>query len=197
MSGRALPFPRREDFHGRLFLRKLQGDRRLPRGVHPARSIHTGSIIDESGNARQLEFAWQVIDSDPDFAFPDHAGEVITVQDCWISRDRPEVQACVRSLLHKMGYTVLEAPGNGAGCTFCTTALTEPSASNSKLAPERWLEKGGSVVRPMPEAEADEVLRTHCNQIQTEEVACYCKFCADGIRRGGKTPRHLIELLFG
>ena len=96
-----------------------------------------------------------------------------------------------------MGYTVLEAPGNGAGCTFCTTALTEPSASNSKLAPERWLETGGSVVRPMPEAEADEVLRTHCNQIQTEEVACYCKFCADGIRRGGKTPRHLIELLFG
>lgn len=38
--------------------------------------------------------------------------------------------------------------------------------------------------------------KKHCEQIQTEKVVCYCKFCTDGINMGGKKGIHLLELLF-
>lgn len=49
---------------------------------------------------------------------------------------------------------------------------------------------------PMTESEQIQHFRKHCSKIQTSRVACYCKFCEDGITMGGKQGNHMLELLF-
>ena len=58
------------------------------------------AIIEENTESK-IEFLWQIIDSDPDFTFPDYHGERMTVQDCWVSFEKRYLQDTVRSLIKK------------------------------------------------------------------------------------------------
>ena len=153
-------------------------------------------IIDENTDA-DIEFLWEVIDSDPDFPFPDYRGERITLQDCWIAFDKPAAHEAVRSLLRKMNIKVVELAENRENSKFCGPNLCAPcTESNAELARKRYVEEFPHMFTPMGPDEQAAHFREHCEQIETDKAVCYCKFCADGINMGGKTGVHLLELLF-
>jgi len=155
------------------------------------------AILEESSQAGAISFVWELIDRDPDFPFPDYGGEEITVQDCWLSVERRSVQDTVRSLLRKMHLQPVEQADNYERTRFCGVNLLSPcNPSNAKLAPRRYEGGRSPMFRPMSPAEQESFFRRHCADITTRRVACYCKFCTEGIRTGGKAGVHLLELLF-
>ena len=155
------------------------------------------AAIIEENTAATIKSIWEIIDEDKDFPFPDYKGESITVQDCWVAFEKRHFQNAVRSLLKKMNFSVVELEENYEKTKFCGVNLLRPCLeSNAKLAPRRYVEKFSYMFTPMPENKQIEHFKHHCSKIQTDKVACYCKFCKDAINMGGKTGLHMLELLF-
>ncbi len=155
------------------------------------------AILEESSGVGNIQFVWELIDQDDTFPFPDYHGEAMTVQDCWIAVEKKALQDTVRSLLRKMNITVVELEENYDKTRFCGVNLLSPcTESNAKLAHVRYVEKGSHMFTPMSAGEQEAYFQRHCQQIETEKVACYCKFCRDGINSGGKEGLHMLQLLF-
>ena len=156
------------------------------------------AILDGSAPAARAISVWEIIDADPDFDFPDYGGVRMALRDCWIANDNAPVQDAVRSLCAKMNIEVVELDDNREKSTFCgANILVEPSASNVKLAPQRWSgEQADAAIHPLPPEEHEAQKRADCANIEGDEAICYCKFCADGLTLGGKTPHHMLQLLF-
>ena len=96
-----------------------------------------------------------------------------------------------------MKFSVVELDENHEKTTFCGVNLLSPcTESNAKLAHKRYVEDFPHMFTPMTKDEQIRHFKTHCANIQTDKIACYCKFCADGIRMGGKQGFHLLQLLF-
>ena len=74
--------------------------------------------------------------------------------------------------------------------------LSPCTESNAALAHKRYVEQLPHMFTPMEPEEQVEHFRRHCEQIKTEKVACYCKFCTDAINMGEKQGVHLLGLLF-
>lgn len=74
--------------------------------------------------------------------------------------------------------------------------LSSCTESNAALAYKRCVEQFSHMFTPMEPDEQIAHFKKHCDQIETEKVVCYCKFCTDAINIGGKEGTHLIELLF-
>lgn len=154
------------------------------------------AIIEENSDSN-IEFLWQVIDNDPNFLFPDYKEEKMTIQDCWISFEKREHQETIRSLLKKMNINIVELEDNYENTKFCGVNILSPcTESNAKLAHKRYVEDYPHMFTPMEPDEQVMHFKKHCEQITTDKVVCYCKFCTDAINMGGKTGIHLIELLF-
>lgn len=155
------------------------------------------AILEESSDTEHIRFAWELIDEDKDFVFPDYHGEAITVQDCWIAVEKRRFQETVRSLLKKMNFTLVELEENYDRTRFCGVNLLSPcTKSNAELAHRRYVEEGSHMFRPMSAEEQEAYFKQHCRQIKTKRVASYCKYCRDGINLGGKEGLHLLQLLF-
>lgn len=153
-------------------------------------------IIEENTKA-DIKFIWEIIDEDENFHFPNYYGEEITIQDCWVSYEKRHIQDTIRSLLHKMNFTIIELEENYEKTKFCGVNLLAPcTESNAKLAHKRYVEDFPHMFTPMTESEQIQHFRKHCMKIKTSRVACYCKFCKDGITMGGKQGVHMLELLF-
>ena len=155
------------------------------------------AIMEESSPVSSIEFIWEIIDQDPDFVFPDYRGERMTIQDCWRAYEKRKVQDAIRSLLRKMNIEVVELKEHHQNTKFCGADLLEAcTETEKKFAPRRYGKEGADCYHPIPEEEEDIWLRNYCSQIQTEKTVCYCMSCLDGIKRGGKSAVHLMELLF-
>ena len=155
------------------------------------------AILEESSAVSKIESVWEIIDSDPDFPFPDFHGEAMTIQDCWRAYEKRDMQNAIRSLCGKMHIAVAELAENFEKTKFCGADLLEPCTEiEKKFAPKRYVENGADMYHPMSAEEADAWLQNYCQQFRTEKVICYCMACLDGINRGGKQGVHLLELLF-
>jgi len=133
----------------------------------------------------QVQSLWQLIDQDEKFPFPDYQGEVMTVQDCWLSADQPELQQAVRSLLHKMNISIRELPDNFAQTRFCGVKVSQQTL---QLAPQLATRQRSQMT---PEERADHLAKT-----QTAKVVCYCRPCLNEINAAGHKGQHLLKLLF-
>jgi len=154
------------------------------------------AIIEENTQA-DIQFLWKVIDNDPDFQFPNYAGEEMTIQDCWVSFEKKDLQDTVRSILRKLNIKTVELKENYEKTKFCGVNLLSPcTESNATLAHKRYVEQFPHMFTPMEPDEQIEHFRKHCEQIKTDKVVCYCKFCTDAINMGGKTGIHLLDLVF-
>ena len=155
------------------------------------------AICSEDSPAKIISL-WEILDQDPNFKLPDFHQEAMTLQDCWRSYDRPDVQAHVRSLLRKMNVNIVELPENHEKTRFCGTSLYSPlPEANGKFAPRRFIENAEGLFIPHTEEEKKELMRQHCASITTDKVICYCVPCTKGIQLGGKQGIHLLDLIFG
>lgn len=155
------------------------------------------AIMEENAAVGRIVFVWELIDSDPDFVFPDYHGEDITIQDCWRAHDKRNVQNAVRSILRKMNFKVHEVSENYERTKYCGTTLLAPCPeASARLTPKRYVENARGIFRPMSEPDKKAWIKDYCSKIETEKVACYCTGCARGIREGGKEGLMLLDLLF-
>lgn len=156
---------------------------------------HTcASIIEESSAADKVIYAWELIDQDESFTFPDYHRERITIQDCYMSRERTSVQKAVRSLLNKMNFEIVELEANFEKTDFCGLRTNEPLKANQELAPKHFCQEGAFT--PLPEAERKAYLKQYVSQYTTKRVVTYCGACRGAMKLGGAEVVHLLELLF-
>ena len=155
------------------------------------------NIIEEMHPGVVVRSLWELIDMDDRFCFPDYSGREITIQDCWRSRDRIKEQDAVRNVLNKMKINWIEAPHHHADTDFCGNSLYRPQPPrNPKLAPEHYVKGAEGLFIPHTEEEQNRIMSEYCSQYKTSTIICYCHYCLEGIKNGGKTGIHLAELLF-
>lgn len=156
---------------------------------------HTcASIMEESSQASEVQYAWEYIDKDPDFIYPDYKGEVVTLQDCYMARERREAHEAVRSLLKKMNFQVVELEYNREKADFCGLRYVVATKSNKELAPKHFCE--GRVIEPLEAREREKMLQKQVEQYTTQRVVTYCGACYRELQKADVEVVHLLELLF-
>lgn len=156
---------------------------------------HTcASILEESGRPSSLAYVWEYIDQDPSFNFPDYHGEKITIQDCFMAKERSSVQNAVRSLLRKMNFKVVELEHNRENTDFCGLRTNEPLKANQELAPKHFCEPGA--ITPLEVEARKAYLKEYVAKYTTVRVVTYCGACRMALKQGGADVVHLLELLF-
>jgi len=116
---------------------------------------------------------WEVIDELDSFQFPDYEGLQVSVHDACPVREKPQVHQAVRSLLEKMNIEIVETEFHGTRSKCC-----------------------GDDFYPALSVEAvHEKMKERADSMPCEDVCVYCVSCIKSMHIGGKTPRHLMDLL--
>lgn len=118
---------------------------------------------------------WEVIDKTEFWDFPDYNGMQMSILDPCPVRSEARVHNAVRSLLTKMNIEIVEAKNIRDKSICCGDTMW------GKVGTDRVLKK----------------MKQRADQMPAENVVVYCVSCVKSIANGGKTPRHLIDLLFG
>ncbi|MCL2853902.1 MAG: (Fe-S)-binding protein [Defluviitaleaceae bacterium] len=116
---------------------------------------------------------WELLDGLDGFPYPDYKGAEMSVHDPCPVRGRPEVHKAVRSLLDKMNINIVETPAHGARSVCC----------------------GDDFYPSLPVEKVHEQMKKRAAVMPCEDVCVYCVSCIKSMHIGGKTPRHLIDLL--
>jgi Fe-S oxidoreductase len=118
---------------------------------------------------------WEVIDGLGAFEYPDYNGLQMSIHDPCPIRGKPRVHKAVRNLLKKMNIETVETAFHGETSVCC----------------------GDSFYPSLPVDEVNEKMKERAASMPCENVAVYCDSCVKSMHIGGKTPRHLIDLLLG
>ena len=118
---------------------------------------------------------WEVLNSIEHLPLPTYEGLRVSVQDSCSFRRKPQVHAAVRGLLMRMGIAVQDAPQSGGRSICC----------------------GDHFFRRVPNERAIAFQHMRAAQMPCQTVAAYCVSCIKSLAVGGKTPRHLADLVLG
>ena len=99
----------------------------------------------------------------------------MSIHDACPTRSEERVHNAVRQLLARMKITVVEPEFTRSQAICC----------------------GDSFYGTLPVEKVKEQMRQRAQQMPCEDVAVYCVSCVNAMHIGGKTPRHLVDLLFG
>jgi Fe-S oxidoreductase len=97
----------------------------------------------------------------------------MSVHDHCPVRERAQVHQAVRNLLIKMNIEVVETKLNGK-CSVCCGDDFYPKLTLNKV---------------------HKLMKKRADSMPCEDVCVYCVSCIKSLNIGGKTPRHLIDLL--
>ncbi|MBU5299245.1 (Fe-S)-binding protein [Clostridium sporogenes] len=118
---------------------------------------------------------WEVLDGLDAFQYPDYKGLKLSVHDACPVREKPQVHKAVRNLLKKMNIDVVETKFSGTNSICC----------------------GDDFYPKLPIEKVRQKMKERANYMPCNEVCVYCVSCIKSMYIGGKTPRHLIDLLIG
>lgn len=156
---------------------------------------NTCAAICEESSPADVHSIWELLQNDEEFPWPDYHGRTMALQDCWRCHDKPAEQDAVRVVLRKMNIHYIELAENREKNRFCGTSLYIPlHPENARFAPKRFVENGSGFFVPTSPEEQKKLMEAHCASIPCDEVVCYCVPCTKGIRLGGKTAHHLMDL---
>ena len=155
------------------------------------------NIIEETHPGVKVHSLWELLDTDESFSFPDFAGESMTLQDCWRSKDLHEEQKAVRNLLRKMHVDIVEMEHSREQADFCGASLYRAQPPrNPKLAPKHYVEGAEGLFIPHSEEEQLRLMKEYAGNFTTNRVVCYCHYCLEGLRMGGAEAIHIAQMLF-
>ena len=118
---------------------------------------------------------WEVLADSKTFPFPDYKGKIMTILDACPTRNQKRVHSAVRVLLERMNITVVEPEKTRAKGTCC----------------------GDSFYGILPLDQVKEKMKKRAEEMPSEDVVVYCVSCTKSMYLGGKSPRYLLDLLFG
>jgi Fe-S oxidoreductase len=116
---------------------------------------------------------WEVIDGLDSFTYPDYQGLKMSVHDACPVREKPRVHKAVRNLLKKMNVEIVE----------------------TKFHSERSICCGDDFYPKHPVEKVHKAMKRRADSMPHEDVCVYCVSCIKSMHIGGKTPRHLVDLL--
>lgn len=118
---------------------------------------------------------WEVFDGLDSFQYPDYKDLKLSVHDACPVREKPQVHKAVRNLLKKMNIDVVETKFFGTNSICC----------------------GDDFYPKLPIEKVQQKMKERADSMPCNEVCVYCVSCIKSMYIGGKTPRHLIDLLMG
>lgn len=116
---------------------------------------------------------WEVLDGLNTFRYPDYNGLKMSVHDPCPVRKKPQVHQAVRNLLKKMNISILETKFYGQHSICC----------------------GDNFYPLLPIEKVHLRMKERADSMPCNEVCVYCVSCVKSMHIGGKTPRHLMDLL--
>ncbi len=153
-------------------------------------------ITDEVSPQTKEISLYEYLLEDRDFKWPDYHGEAITVQDCYRSKHKPEMQKAIRKCLEKMNMVPVEIEENFEKTMFDGTFRYEPiSASNLKLAPKYFEKLQKEYIEVLPVEQQKKELENWVSQYKTDRVTVYCNSCLKGVLLGGANGIHILDLI--
>ena len=118
---------------------------------------------------------WEVLDGLDTFLYPDYKGLKLSVHDACPVREKTQVHQAVRSLLNKMNIEVVETEFSGTRSICC----------------------GDDFYPTLPVEQVRQRMKKRADMMPCDDVCVYCVSCIKSMHIGGKSPRHLIDLLMG
>ena len=118
---------------------------------------------------------WEVLDGLESFQYPDYKGLKLSVHDACPVREKPQVHKAVRNLLKKMNVEVVETKFSGTNSICC----------------------GDDLYPKLPIETVHQKMKERADSMPCDEVCVYCVSCIKSMYIGGKTPRHLMDLIMG
>jgi hypothetical protein len=118
---------------------------------------------------------WEVLAESTMFEFPDYQGIEMTIHDACPVRTEERVHTAVRRLLERMNIRIVETKNN-MGRSICCGDDFYPAL-------------------PIPKIKA--LMKKRAEEMPNENVVVYCVSCVKSMHIGGKTPRYILDLLFG
>lgn len=153
-------------------------------------------VLRETHPHHQCLSLYEYVLNDKDFLWQDHRGEVITLQDCWRTRDNLVMQKAIRQCLQKMNFTIIEMEENYDKTKFCGVWLyNSPAQDCIDVAPQTFHHIIENYTQLLPEDKQIQLMKEWVSQYTTEHIVVYCNGCERGIKLGGGKPIHMIELL--
>lgn len=116
---------------------------------------------------------WEVLDELHSFKYPNYNGLTLSIHDACPVREKPQVHKAVRNLLRKMNIEFIEAEFNGTHSVCC----------------------GDDFYPKLPIEQVHQQMKKRAESMPCNEVCVYCVSCIKSIYIGGKTPRHLVDLI--
>lgn len=118
---------------------------------------------------------WEVLDSIPGLPLPRYDNLTVSVHDSCSYRPKPQVHAAVRSLLGKMGISIVESEFSGTNSICC----------------------GDNFYGYVPLEQVRAFQKKRALQMPCQDVVVYCVSCVKSMAYGGKTPHHMADLVRG
>lgn len=118
---------------------------------------------------------YEIIDELEGFPYPDYSGLKISVHDPCPIREKPQVHEAVRSILRKMNIEIVETEFHGTRSICC----------------------GDDFYPSLPIDQIQTHMHKRAQSMPCDEVCVYCISCIKSMHIGGKTPRHLLDLMLG
>ena len=118
---------------------------------------------------------WEILAGSDSFPFPDYGGMEMSILDACPTREKPVIHEAIRKLLGRMNIRVIEPEKTGTRSTCC----------------------GDSFFGEIPVEAVKKQMKKRASEMPVENVVVYCISCVKSIYIGGKTPRYLVDLLFG
>jgi Fe-S oxidoreductase len=118
---------------------------------------------------------WELLAESPTFPFPDHGGREMAILDACPTRTETRVHRAIRTLLTRMNIRLVEPANTGTKATCC----------------------GDSFYGILPLEDVQARMRQRAGEMPRPEVVVYCVSCVKAMHIGGRTPRYLVDLLFG
>jgi Fe-S oxidoreductase len=117
---------------------------------------------------------WEILAGSSSFPFPDYQGKTMTILDPCPVREREQAHTAVRELLRRMNINLIEPEKTRKNSICC----------------------GDSFYGLIPTEEVKKQMVKRTAEMPAGEVVVYCISCIKSVHIGGKTPHHLIDLLF-
>ncbi|MBQ6217229.1 MAG: hypothetical protein IJK53_07570 [Erysipelotrichaceae bacterium] len=153
-------------------------------------------ITDECSPQTKEISIYEYLLEDKDFKWPDYHGERITVQDCYRSKHKPEMQKAIRECLKRMNMVPVEIEENYEKTMFDGIYRYMPiSQSNLTLAPKYFSKMEEEYITVLPEEEQKKEMEKWVSQYTTDRVTVYCNSCLKGVQLGGADGVHILDLI--
>lgn len=118
---------------------------------------------------------WELLTDSHDFPFPDYQGRKMSILDACPSRDQEQIHDAVRKLAKRMNIELIEPKQTRTKSICC----------------------GDSFYGILPIEQVKKQMNKRAQNMPEDEVLVYCVSCVKSMHIGGKTPRYLVDLLFG